>query len=179
MDKAEGNASIILDADLQDPPELIPKMIAKWEEGYQIVYGKRVTRRGETKFKRWTASFFYWVLNKLTDIEMPSNVGDFRLIDKRVVQEMRKIKEKNRYIRGLSSWVGFRQIGIEYEREERFAGKTKYPLRKMFKFALDGFFSFSQRPLKIALNIGFFSIFVGILMIVYVFIRIILKDYTP
>ncbi len=170
LDKAESDAAIIIDADLQDPPELIPEMIKKWEEGYKIVYARRVTRKGERKFKLWSASIFYWVLKKLTDIKIPLNTGDFRLIDKRVVRELRKIKEKNRFVRGLSSWVGFQQVGIEYEREKRFAGKTKYPLKKMISFALDGILSFSQKPLKIALNIGFISILLGIVMIIYVFI---------
>jgi dolichol-phosphate mannosyltransferase len=170
LDKAGGDAAIIIDADLQDPPELIPEMIKKWEEGYKIVYARRVTRKGERKFKLWSASIFYWVLKKLTDVKIPLNTGDFRLIDKRVVRELRKIKEKNRFVRGLSSWVGFQQVGIEYEREKRFAGKTKYPLKKMISFALDGILSFSQKPLKIALNIGFISILLGIVMIIYVFI---------
>jgi len=170
LDKAESDAAIIIDADLQDPPELIPEMIKKWEEGYKIVYARRVTRKGERKFKLWSASIFYWVLKKLTDIKIPLNTGDFRLIDKRVVRELRKIKEKNRFVRGLSSWVGFQQVGIEYEREKRFAGKTKYPIKKMISFALDGILSFSQKPLKIALNIGFISILLGIVMIIYVFI---------
>ena len=170
LDKAESDAGIIIDADLQDPPELIPEMIKKWEEGYKIVYARRVTRKGERKFKLWSASIFYWVLKKLTDIKIPLNTGDFRLIDKRVVRELRKIKEKNRFVRGLSSWVGFQQVGIEYEREKRFAGKTKYPLKKMISFALDGILSFSKKPLKIALNIGFISILLGIVMIIYVFI---------
>jgi len=170
LDKAESDAAIIIDADLQDPPELIPEMIKKWEEGYKIVYARRVTRKGERKFKLWSASIFYWVLKKLTDIKIPLNTGDFRLIDKRVIRELRKIKEKNRFVRGLSSWVGFQQVGIEYEREKRFAGKTKYPIKKMISFALDGILSFSQKPLKIALNIGFISILLGIVMIIYVFI---------
>jgi len=170
LDKAESDAAIIIDADLQDPPELIPEMIKKWEEGYKIVYARRVTRKGERKFKLWSASIFYWALKKLTDIKIPLNTGDFRLIDKRVVRELRKIKEKNRFVRGLSSWVGFQQVGIEYEREKRFAGKTKYPIKKMISFALDGILSFSQKPLKIALNIGFISILLGIVMIIYVFI---------
>jgi len=170
LDKADSDAAIIIDADLQDPPELIPAMIKKWEEGNKIVYAKRVTRKGEKKFKLWSASIFYWVLKKLTDIKIPLNTGDFRLVDNRVVRELRKIKEKNRFVRGLSSWVGFQQVGIEYERDKRFAGKTKYPIKKMMKFALDGILSFSQKPLKIALNIGFISIFLGFAMIIYVFI---------
>ncbi len=167
LDKARGDAAIIIDADLQDPPELIPDMIEKWEHGNNIVHAKRIKRKGERKFKLLTASAFYWLLNHLTIIKIPLNTGDFRLIDKRALQEMRKIKETNRFVRGLVSWIGFRQSTIEYERDERFAGKTKYPFRKMIKFALDGIFSFSDKPLKIALNMGFFSILIGIVMIVY------------
>lgn len=169
LDRARGDAVVVMDADLQDPPELIPKMLEKWEEGNKVVYAKRIARKAEGRFKRWSASLFYWLLNKLTDVKIQKNTGDFRLIDERVVREIRKIRERNRFIRGLFSWVGFRQVGIEYEREERFAGKTKYPFRKMLKFALDGIFSFSKKPLKVALNMGFFSILVGIVMIVYVF----------
>jgi len=169
LDRARGDAVVVMDADLQDPPELIPKMLEKWEEGNKVVYAKRIARKAEGRFKRWSASLFYWLLNKLTDVKIQKNTGDFRLIDERVVREIRKIRERNRFVRGLFSWVGFRQVGIEYEREERFAGKTKYPFRKMLKFALDGIFSFSKKPLKVALNMGFFSILVGIVMIVYVF----------
>ena len=170
LDKAEGDAVIIIDADLQDPPEIIPRMIEKWMAGYKVVYAKRIARKGEGKFKRWTASFFYRILNKLTDINIPVNTGDFRLLDKRVVQEMKKIRERNRFMRGLASWVGFEQTSIEYERDQRLAGETKYSFRRMVKFALDGIFSFSHKPLKLALNIGIFSIVIGMAMIVYVFL---------
>jgi len=169
LDRARGDAVVVMDADLQDPPELIPKMLEKWEEGYKVVYAKRIARKAEGRFKRWSASLFYWLINKLSDVKIQKDTGDFRLIDERVVREIRKIKERNRFVRGLFSWVGFQQVGIEYEREERFAGKTKYPFRKMLKFALDGIFSFSKKPLKVALNMGFFSIVVGIAMIIYVF----------
>jgi len=170
LDRAGGDAVVVMDADLQDPPELIPKMLEKWEEGYKVVYAKRIARKEEGRFKRWSASLFYWLLNKIADVEIQRNTGDFRLIDERVVREIRKIREKNRFVRGLFSWVGFRQVGIEYEREERFAGKTKYPFRKMLKFALDGILSFSNKPLKVALNLGFVSTLFGIVMIAYVFL---------
>jgi dolichol-phosphate mannosyltransferase len=170
LDRAEGDAVVIIDADLQDPPEIIPQMIEKWMEGNQVVYAKRIARKGEGKFKRWTALFFYRLLNKLTDIKIPVNTGDFRLLDKRVVQEMKKIRERNRFMRGLASWVGFEQTSIEYERDQRMAGETKYSFRRMVKFALDGIFSFSHKPLKLALSIGIFSIFIGMAMIVYVFL---------
>lgn len=179
LDRASGDTAVVIDADLQDPPELIPKMLEKWEKGYQVVYAKRTAREGERRLKRWTASLFYWLLNKLTDIKIPQNTGDFRLMDRKVVLEMRKMKERNRFVRGLSSWVGFSQIGVEYKRNQRYAGETKYSLRKMLKFAFDGIFSFSQKPLKIALNIGFFSIFVGLLLIIYVFLgKIFFPDIT-
>ena len=179
LDRVIGDVAVIIDADLQDPPELIPIMLEKWEKGYKVVYAKRIAREGEGILKRWTASLFYWLLNKLTDIKIPKNTGDFRLMDRKVVMEIRKIKERNRFLRGLSSWVGFSQISVEYKRDQRYAGKTKYPFRKMLKFALDGIFSFSQKPLKIALNIGFLSIFFGILMILYVFLgKIFFPDIT-
>ena len=179
LDKVSGDIAVVIDADLQDPPELIPQMLEKWEKGYEVVYAKRTAREGEKRLKRWTASFFYWFLNRLTDIKIPQNTGDFRLMDKKVVMELRKIKERNRFLRGLSSWVGFSQTSIEYKRDQRYAGETKYSLRKMLKFALDGIFSFSQKPLKIALNIGFFSIFLGLLLIIYVFLgKIFFPDIT-
>ncbi|MHA1343262.1 MAG: glycosyltransferase family 2 protein [Promethearchaeota archaeon] len=170
MDRATGDAVVVIDADLQDPPDLIPQMIKKWEEGYKVVYAIRSVRKGESRFKLLSASIFYKLLDKLTDINIPLNTGDFRLMDKRVIQEMRKIRERNRFVRGISSWVGFRQIGIKYERDKRFAGETKYPLRKMIKFAFDGIICFSHKPLELALNIGFISIFVGIIMMIYVFV---------
>jgi glycosyltransferase involved in cell wall biosynthesis len=170
LDKAQGDAVIIIDADLQDPPELIPRMIEMWENGSDVVFAKRVARKGEGRIKRWTASVFYRILDKLTDIKIPIDTGDFRLIDKKVVQEMKKIKECNRFVRGLTSWVGFKQTGIEYERDERIAGETKYSFRKMIKFGLDGIFSFSHKPLKLSLNVGILSIAIGMAMIVYVFL---------
>ncbi|MCL6477815.1 MAG: glycosyltransferase family 2 protein [Peptococcaceae bacterium] len=155
MDYARGDAIVIIDADLQDPPELIPQMIEKWQEGYEVVYAKRSKRKGETLFKRWTASLFYRMLQVLTEVDIPLDTGDFRLIDRKVCAAMRGIREKNRFVRGLVSWVGFRQTAIEYVREERFAGETKYPLKKMLRFALDGITSFSHKPLKLAAYLGF------------------------
>jgi glycosyltransferase involved in cell wall biosynthesis len=154
MDHARGEAIIIIDADLQDPPELIPQMIAKWQEGYEVVYAKRKKRQGETVFKLWTAALFYRTLRSLTDVNIPADTGDFRLMDRKVCATMRLIREKNRFVRGLVSWVGFRQTAIEYVRDERFAGETKYPLKKMLRFALDGITSFSTKPLKLATYIG-------------------------
>lgn len=155
MDYAQGQAIVVIDADLQDPPEVILLMIEKWKEGYEVVYGKRQKRKGETLFKKWTAMMFYRLLRSMTNVEIPVDTGDFRLIDRKVCDVLRGLKEKNRFVRGLISWIGFRQTSIEYVREERFAGETKYPLKKMIKFALDGITSFSYKPLKIASYVGF------------------------
>ncbi|WP_139995378.1 glycosyltransferase family 2 protein [Paenibacillus paridis] len=155
MDYAKGDAIVVIDADLQDPPEVILDMIAKWKEGYEVVYGKRLKRKGETVFKKLTAKLFYRTLRSLTNVDIPVDTGDFRLIDRKVCDVLRGLKEKNRFVRGLVSWIGFRQTMVEYEREERFAGETKYPLKKMIAFAIDGITSFSYKPLKIATYIGF------------------------
>jgi len=154
MDYARGDAIVIIDADLQDPPELIPQMIEKWQEGYEVVYAKRAHRKGETLFKKWTAALFYRLLGALAEINIPLDTGDFRLIDRKVCDAMHGIREKNRFVRGLVSWVGFRQTAIEYVREERYAGETKYPLRKMLRFSMDGITSFSYKPLKLATYLG-------------------------
>jgi glycosyltransferase involved in cell wall biosynthesis len=168
MDYASGEAVIIIDADLQDPPELIPQMIEKWNDGYEVVYAKRVKRNGETLFKKWSASLFYRVLRASTEIAIPVDTGDFRLMDRRVVEEMKKLPEKNRFVRGLVSWVGFRQTAIEYERDERLAGETKYPLRRMIKLCLDGITSFSYKPLKLASYLGAILSVSGFLFLIYV-----------
>jgi len=162
MDYASGAAVVVIDADLQDPPELILDMIAKWKEGYYVVYAKRTKRKGETFFKKQTARLFYRILKASTDIEIPTDTGDFRLLDRRVCEEMKRLPEKNRYVRGLVSWVGFRQTAVEYERDERLAGETKYPLKKMMKLSLDGLTSFSFKPLKIANYAGIGLILSGL-----------------
>ena len=154
MDEALGEAIIVIDADLQDPPEVIPEMIKKWKEGYDVVYGKRTKRKGESVFKKATASLFYRFLHSMTNVEIPVDVGDFRLIDRKVCNAMKNIHEKNRFVRGLVSWAGFKQGAVEYVREERFAGVTKYPLRKMLKFGSDAITGFSYKPLKIATFLG-------------------------
>jgi polyisoprenyl-phosphate glycosyltransferase len=154
MDHARGDAIVIIDGDLQDPPELIPEMIGKWREGYEVVYARRSARKGETFFKKWSAALFYRLLGKLAEIDIPRDTGDFRLIDRKVCDTLCDIREKNRFVRGLVSWVGFRQTAIEYVREERYAGKTKYPLKKMLHFSMDGITSFSYKPLKLATYIG-------------------------
>ena len=154
-DFAEGDAVVVMDADLQDPPDVVLRMIEKWREGYEVVYAQRSKREGETWFKLWTAKIFYRLLHRITDVAIPVDTGDFRLMDRRVVLAMRRLREKHRFMRGLSSWVGFKQIGIEYERAERYAGETKYPLRKMLKLAISAITSFSFLPLQLATYIGF------------------------
>lgn len=170
MDYAKGDAIVVIDADLQDPPEVILQMIAKWKEGYEVVYGRRLKRKGETLFKKLTALAFYRLLRSMTNVEIPLDTGDFRLIDRKVCDVLRSLKEKNRFVRGLISWIGFRQTSVEYVREERFAGETKYPLKKMIGFALDAITSFSHKPLKIATYLGFFlslGSFVYLIVILY------------
>ena len=155
IDYAEGDAVIIMDADLQDPPELIPKLLARWSDGYEVVYAVRVKRNGESFFKLWTAKQFYKLLDFLSETPIPRNVGDFRLIDRKVVNQLKILRESGRYVRGLVSWVGYRQCGLEYERDARYAGETKYPLKKMIMFAMDGITSFSEKPLYLASYVGF------------------------
>ncbi len=155
LDYAQGDAVIIIDADLQDPPEVILQLIEKWKEGYEVVYAMREERKGESWFKETTAKLFYRLIIRITDIDIPPDTGDFRLADRKVVQALRTLRERHRFMRGLSVWAGFRQTGVRYVRSERFAGETKYPLRKMIRFALDGITSFSYLPLQIATYFGF------------------------
>lgn len=150
-----GDCAIIIDADLQDPPELIPDLIAKWQQGYEVVYAQRTARKGESLFKKMTASVFYRLLQKFTQVNIPPDTGDFRLIDRIVIDTLLNMPEKNRFLRGMVSWTGFRQTGISYARDQRFAGKTKYPFFKMLKFALNGITSFSFIPLQLASYFGF------------------------
>jgi dolichol-phosphate mannosyltransferase len=154
MDAACGDAVIVIDADLQDPPEVILLMIEKWKQGFEVVYGKRIRREGESAFKKLTAKLFYRTLNAMTDVSIPVDTGDFRLIDRKVCDAMKSLPERNRYVRGLVSWVGYRQASVEYVRHERFAGATKYPLRKMLRFAADALTSFSHKPLQLSVWIG-------------------------
>jgi len=170
MDYARGDAIIIIDADLQDPPEIMLQMIEKWREGYEVVYGKRIKRKGETWFKKTTAMMFYRTLRALTSVDIPNDTGDFRLIDRKVCDVLKGLKEKNRFVRGLISWIGFKQTSVEFVREERFAGETKYPLKRMLQFALDAITSFSYKPLRIASYIGFtisFVSFIYLLIVLY------------
>lgn len=162
-----GDCAVIIDADLQDPPELIPEMIKLWEQGNEIVYGKRKKRKGESIFKLFTAKMFYKTLNALSDVEIPRDTGDFRLVDKKVVDIMNLMPEHNKFLRGLWSWMGFKQIPLEYERKERYAGKTKYPLKKMLKLASDGIIGFSTKPLKLVGALGFLSILIAIIVLIY------------
>ncbi|MFD1412154.1 glycosyltransferase family 2 protein [Lapidilactobacillus gannanensis] len=161
---ASGDAIVVMDADLQDPPEVIPAMIKQWQAGYQVVYGKRLQRDGETWFKKISAHWFYRILAKLTTIQIPTDTGDFRLIDRQVAETLKKVNEDDPYVRGLVSWVGFRQTAVEYERHERLAGKSKYPLKKMIKLAFDGITSFSAVPLKFATWLSAILISFGILL---------------
>jgi dolichol-phosphate mannosyltransferase len=156
MDAAAGAAVIIMDADLQDPPEVVTEMIARWREGYEVVYAVREAREGENLFKRATAAAFYRVLRRLTDIDIPADVGDFRLVDRKAMTAFMRLREHHRFVRGLFSWIGFRQTGVRYRREPRFAGVPKYSLRKMLKLAGDGIVSFSHLPLRLVLVLGFF-----------------------
>lgn len=170
MDYAGGAAVVVIDADLQDPPTVILEMIAKWKQGYDVVYGKRLKRKGETLFKKTTAMMFYRLLRSMTNVDIPVDTGDFRLIDRKVCEVFKSLKEKNRFVRGLVSWAGFKQTSVEYVREERFAGETKYPLKKMIRFALDGITSFSYKPLKLATYLGFtlsLISFVYLLVVLY------------
>lgn len=179
MDYAKGNAVIIIDADLQDPPEIMLEMIKKWKQGFEVVYGKRIKRKGETWFKKTTAKLFYRLLRSLTNVDVPTDTGDFRLIDRKVCDVLKGLKEKNRFIRGLISWIGFKQTSVEFVREERFAGVTKYPLKRMVKFALDGITSFSYKPLRVATYIGFtISLFSFIYLVIIVFQRLFTETTT-
>ncbi len=170
-----GDAIVIIDADLQDPPELIPEMLKLWEAGNDVIYGKRKTRDGESVFKLFTAKMFYKTLNALSDVEIPKDTGDFRLVDRKVVDTINSLPEHNKFLRGLFSWVGYKQIPFQYERKERFAGKTKYPLKKMLKLASDGIISFSTKPLKIVGGLGIISIVISFILLIYALISYIFK----
>lgn len=162
-----GDAIVIMDADLQDPPELIPNMLELWKQGNDVIYGKRKSRKGESRFKLLTAKMFYKVLNALSDVEIPRDTGDFRLVDRKVVDIINSLPEHNKFLRGLFSWTGYKQIPLEYERQKRIAGTTKYPLKKMIKLALDGIISFSIKPLKLVGTLGAISIFISFLILIY------------
>lgn len=174
LDYSRGEAVVIIDSDLQDPPEVIPEMIARWKEGYEVVFAIRTEREGETWFKLFTASVFYRIIYRITDVDIPLDTGDFRLLDRKVVDVLNRMRERHRFLRGMSVWVGFRQTGVSYKRQARFAGETKYPLKKMVKFASDAVTGFSYFPLQLATYVGFISAGISILAIpIVVILRLI------
>lgn len=165
LDYSRGRAVIILDSDLQDPPEVIRDLIERWREGYEVVYAVRSERVGENWFKLFTASLFYRLIARITDVDIPLDAGDFRLMDRMVVDVLKQMRERHRFLRGMSAWVGFRQAGVPYRRAARFAGETKYPFRKMIRLAMNAVTSFSYFPLQLATYVGFFSAGISILSI--------------
>jgi glycosyltransferase involved in cell wall biosynthesis len=173
LDYSRGDAVVIIDADLQDPPELILEMAEKWQEGYEVVYAVRAEREGESWFKLWTASLFYRIIYRITDVKIPLDTGDFRLMDRKVVNVMNSMRERHRFLRGMSAWVGFKQIGVEYKRAARKVGETKYPFRKMFRLAINAVTSFSYFPLQVATYVGFISAGIAIIAIpIVIYMRI-------
>lgn len=180
VDEARGDAVVLLDADLQDPPEVVAGMLEKWRDGWQVVYGVRVGRDGESHFKLWTAHLFYRVLNFLSDTPIPLDAGDFRLMDRLVVDVLRGMPERDRFVRGMVSWVGFRQHALPYRRAPRLAGATKYPLRKMIRFATNGVISFSMRPLKLAMDVGLLCAGLACAGIIWAFaVRLATHNWVP
>lgn len=175
IDHATGDAIIIMDSDMQDPPKVSLELIKKWEEGYEVVYAQRKTRK-DTAFKKVTASLYYRLLHSVANIDIPRNTGDFRLIDRAVAEELKRYKEHNRFLRGMVSHIGFRQTGVLFDRDERHAGETGYPLRKMLKFAADGIMGFSSTPLKLISGAGYLMAGISLLFILYV---LLIKLLTP
>lgn len=179
LDNCKGDAAVVIDADLQDPPAVILEMIRKWEEGFDVIFGKRRERAGESTFKLLTAKWFYRFINRLSDVDMPLDTGDFRLMDRVALDQFLKMRETYRFVRGMVAWIGFRQTFVEYDRESRFAGSTKYPLKKMLRLASDAILSFSNTPLKVATFVGFITsvvAFVGILYSLYM--RLFTEDFV-
>jgi glycosyltransferase involved in cell wall biosynthesis len=173
IEVARGDAVVLMDADLQDPPEVVATMIARWREGYDVVYGTRTSRVADSLMKRTTARMFYATINRLSEVPIPSDTGDFRLMSRQIVDVLRQMPERHRFIRGMVSWVGFRQISTPYDRPERFAGVTKYPLRKMLRFAADGILSFSIKPLQLSIALGLIAAALALVGIAYaLFMRI-------
>lgn len=180
MDHAQGHAVVVIDADLQDPPEVVPKMIEKWRKGVDVVYGKRKRREGESAFKLWTAKAFYRLINWISRVDIPLDTGDFRLMDRRVVEAFLDMPERDRFVRGMVSWLGFEQEPVEYERAPRHAGETKYPLSEMVEFATDGILSFSTAPLKIATWVGFLASGASVIGIIYALVlRLFTNIWVP
>jgi len=178
IDYAEGDAVVVIDSDLQDPPEVIPQLVAKWKEGYDLVYAQREKREGETWFKLFTASLAYRLIRRLASIDIPPDTGDFRLMDRKVVLALRRLREHHRYMRGLSVWVGYKRAGIKYDRQERYAGSTQYPLRKMIKFMSDAITGFSYTPLQLATTLGFWVSGIALLaMPIVAVLRLVGSDF--
>ncbi len=176
IEHAAGDAVVLIDADLQDPPEVIREMVARWREGFDVAYGQRTDREGESAFKLKTAQAFYRLMNRLCDVKIPLDTGDFRLMDRKVVDALMAMPEHDRFVRGMVSWAGFRQVAVPYRRARRFAGTSKYPLFKMLRFAMDGITSFSQAPLKSAAYVGFAASTLAMLGIVYALLRRVFTD---
>ncbi len=173
VDAARGSAVAVMDADLQDPPELLPQMLERLDQGFEVVYAQRAAREGESGFKKLTAHLFYRLMRRLTSIEIPIDTGDFRLMGPRAAAAFRRLRERHRYIRGLSAWVGFRQTGVQYVRPPRLAGETNFPLRKMVRFALDAITSFSHVPLQLGTWLGFgVSLFAFLYILVVITLKV-------
>ncbi len=174
LDYARGDAVIIMDSDMQDPPQVIPQLVAKWRDGAEVVYAQRGDRTGETRFKLFTAAAFYRLIERITSVKIPRDTGDFRLLDRRVVNALIRMREQHRFMRGLSAWVGFRQEAVTYERHSRYAGSTKYPLSKMIRFSLDAITSFSHVPLQLATTFGFILASISLIgIIIAIFLRLV------
>jgi glycosyltransferase involved in cell wall biosynthesis len=174
LDHAGGAAVVVIDADQQDPPELIPELLAKWREGYDVVYARRTSRAGDNLAKRATASWFYRIFNRLTDVAIPNDTGDFRLMDRRVIEALGELPERNRFMKGLFSWVGFRQVAVDYEREPRAFGKTKWNYWRLWNLAIEGITSFSTVPLRIWSYVGFFIALFAIAYALFLIFRTIM-----
>ena len=180
LDYCTGKSAVIIDADLQDPPELIANLVSKWKEGYEVVYAKRRSREGESFLKKFTAKLFYRTLKRITSINIPVDTGDFRIIDRKVIDVLKKMPEQQKFLRGQSSWIGFRQTYIEYDRDERHSGASGYTYKKMLRFALDGITSFSNLPLRFATITGFVVSGIAFLLILYaLYERLVTKNYVP
>lgn len=171
LDAARGAAVVLMDGDLQDPPELIPELIRKWREGYDVVYAVRAHREGETVFKRATARIFYRMMRRMSQVDIPEDAGDFRLLSRRAADAVGQMPERARFLRGMTSWIGYRQTGVSYHRDRRFAGETKYPLRKMIKFAVDATTSFSTAPLRLVSGFGFVMVVFCGVYLAYTLVR--------
>ncbi|MDP2175887.1 MAG: glycosyltransferase family 2 protein [Bacteroidota bacterium] len=179
LDHCQGDAAIVIDADLQDPPSIMLAMIEKWSEGFDVVFGKRKDREGESGFKLWTAKYFYKIINRLSDVDIPKDTGDFRLMDRQALNQFLKMRESYRFVRGMVAWIGFNQTFVEYDRDSRYAGETKYPLKKMIGLASDAILSFSNTPLKIATFVGFLTSVAAFVGIVYsLYIRLFTKSWV-